>query len=355
MPKTLPGKVKIHLEKAMESALLAVDIYNKPATKFRSGGYIVLMCLAWTALFHAIFFHKGIKPFYRRKNSRKYLKVDGDYKTWELGECLKQYYGNKQPAVRKNIEFFIPLRNKLEHYSMPQLDIHIFGECQAFLFNFEDLLVQEFGSKYALNEHGFISLQFSHVRHEDQQKAIREMQKPLAKEIKNYIDIFRSSLTTDIVDNLQYSYKVYIVPKLSNHQNSSDLAVEFVKYDPNNTEEMEKYKQVTALLKVSQVQVANAGKLKAGEVASEVEPIVKKTVGQQAKFNASSHHFRAARYYKARPERGEDKRKTDPKYCHYDEAHDDYVYTHEWVNFLKIEMAKDGQYEKVMKHMKQSS
>jgi len=38
------------------------------------------------------------------------------------------------------------------------------------------------------------------------------------------------------------------------------------------------------------------------------------------------------------------------KYCHYDEAHDDYVYTDEWVNFLKTEMAKEGQYEKVMKH-----
>lgn len=331
MPKTLPREVKIHLEKATESALLAVDIYNKPATKFRSGGYIVLMCLAWTALFHAIFFKNGVKPFYRQKSSRKYLKVDGDYKAWELKECLQQYYKDQHPAVRKNIEFFIPLRNKLEHRSMPQLDIHIFGECQAFLFNFEDLLIQEFGSKYALNEHGFISLQFSHIRHEDQQKAIREMQKPLAREIKDYIDKFRSSLTTDITDSLQYSYKVYIIPKLSSHQNSSDLAVEFVKYDANNPEEMKKYSQVAALLKVSQVQVANAGKLKAGEVASKVEPIVKKIMGQDAKFTASHHHVRAARYYKVRPKREEDKRKTDPKYCHYDEAHDDYVYTDEWV------------------------
>ncbi|QZZ19817.1 DUF3644 domain-containing protein [Leptothermofonsia sichuanensis E412] len=350
MPKTLPREIKIHLEKATESALLAVDIYNKPATKFRSGGYIVLMCLAWTALFHAIFFKNGVKPFYRQKNSRKYLKVDGDYKAWELKECLQQYYKGQYPAVRKNIEFFIPLRNKLEHRSMPQLDIHIFGECQAFLFNFEDLLIQEFGSKYALNEHGFISLQFSHVRHEDQQKAIREMQKPLAREIKDYIDKFRSSLTTNITDSLQYSYKVYIIPKLSSHQNSSDLAVEFVKYDPNNPEEMKKYSQVAALLKVSQVQVANAGKLKAGEVASKVEPIVKQIMGQDAKFTASHHHVRAARYYKVRPKRGEDKRKTNPKYCHYDEAHDDYVYTDEWVNFLKTEMEKEGQYEKVMKH-----
>ncbi len=351
MPRGLPQEVQTHLEKARESALLAVDIYNKPATKFRSGGYIVLMCIAWTALFHATFFQKGIKPFYREsKDSRRYQKRDGDYRAWELGECLQQYYGSDNSPIRKNIEFFIPLRNKLEHRSVPQLDIHVLGECQAFLFNFEDLLIQEFGSKYALNEDGFISLQFSHVRHEDQLKAIRSMQKPLSKEIKNYIDTFRSSLTSEILDDLQFSYKVFIIPKLSNHENSSDLAIEFVKYDPKNPDEMEKYNQVTTLLKVSQVQVANAGKLKAGEVSAKVQPVIKEILGEEAKFTASSHHARAVRYYKIRPIKGEDKRKTNPKYCHYDEAHNDYVYTDEWVMFLKSEMAKAGQYEKVMQY-----
>ena len=35
---------------------------------------------------------------------------------------------------------------------MPGIDINIFGECQALLFNFEDLLTKEFGCKYAINE-----------------------------------------------------------------------------------------------------------------------------------------------------------------------------------------------------------
>lgn len=30
--------------KALDSALLSVETYNKPAVKFKSGGYIVLMC-----------------------------------------------------------------------------------------------------------------------------------------------------------------------------------------------------------------------------------------------------------------------------------------------------------------------
>jgi len=63
----LAREVAIHLEKARESAFLAVETYNRPRTSFRSGGYIVLMCIAWTALFHAIFFKRNVKPFYRKK------------------------------------------------------------------------------------------------------------------------------------------------------------------------------------------------------------------------------------------------------------------------------------------------
>lgn len=53
--KGLPLQVKSCLDKALDSALLAVETYNKPAVKFKSGGYIVLMCIAWTSLLHGIF------------------------------------------------------------------------------------------------------------------------------------------------------------------------------------------------------------------------------------------------------------------------------------------------------------
>ena len=64
MSRGLPGKVSNLLEKAKESALLGVDIYNKPKTSFRAGGFVVLMCIAWTSLFHAIFEKQRVKYFY---------------------------------------------------------------------------------------------------------------------------------------------------------------------------------------------------------------------------------------------------------------------------------------------------
>jgi hypothetical protein len=48
------------------SALLAVEVYNKPAVKFKSGGYVVMMIIAWTALLHAYFFNKRVNPAYKK-------------------------------------------------------------------------------------------------------------------------------------------------------------------------------------------------------------------------------------------------------------------------------------------------
>jgi ABC-type Fe3+ transport system permease subunit len=81
MPR-LPVEVVANAKKAREAAVLAVEIYNRPATSFRSAGYIVLMIIAWTALFHALFLRKRIKPYYRKKgSSRRYERIEGDYKT----------------------------------------------------------------------------------------------------------------------------------------------------------------------------------------------------------------------------------------------------------------------------------
>jgi len=154
----LPQNVKIALEKARDAGLLAVEVYNKPAIKFKSGGYISLMIIAWTALFHSIFFKKKIKPFVKDKGH--FVIRDGEYWYWQLEECLNKYYKTDiANPVRKNLEFFIPLRNKIEHKSLPEIDSDIFGECQAMLLNFDELLREHFGDAYCLRECLSFSLQ----------------------------------------------------------------------------------------------------------------------------------------------------------------------------------------------------
>lgn len=347
----LSPEVKQHIVKARESALLAVEIYNKPATTFRSGGFIVMMCIAWTALFHAIFLHRKEKPFYRDKNNPKqFLKLDGDNKAWELSECIKNYWKGITNAITINLEFFIGLRNKVEHRSMPELDHRIFDKCQSLLFNFEDMLFNEFGAEWALNESLSLAIQFSQLRNHKQSEAIRRLHKPLAKDVDKYITNFQSALSNEILHDLQYSFKVFILPKLVANPGKADAAVEYIQYDPTNEEDAANYSRLVAMIKPSVTQVANQGRLRPCDVCFQVEPVVKQVVGDNAKFTASSHHVRACYHYKVRPRKADgDRRKTDTRFCHYDEAHNDYVYTREWVKFLISELRKPGQYEIIMK------
>jgi hypothetical protein len=245
----LPRQVKAALEKARDSALLAVEVYNKPAVKFKSGGYITLMVIAWTSLFHAVFFRKKTKPF-RRKANKRYEKIEGDFKYWELDECLGQYYGaDTGNPVRKNLEFFIPLRNKIEHRSMPQLDASIFGECQAMLLNFDEMLEQEFGTKYCLCESLSFSLQLF-PSSESLVDAVKH--NPATKPVLDFIRQFRSTISPDITASGKYSFKAFLI-QVANHKSQNALPIQFVHYNKLTEDEKEQVSQLTAMVKFKEV------------------------------------------------------------------------------------------------------
>ena len=142
--KLRKGKTKNILEGSIDAALLAVEVYNKPRTTFRSQAYIVLMIIAWTRLFHA-YFRKTIGDRYYHKEKGRYQLIDGERKAWELKTCIDKY-GNLSEPIRANLQFFIGLRNKIEHHNVTEreVDVLIFGECQSLLYNYENLLIQIF-------------------------------------------------------------------------------------------------------------------------------------------------------------------------------------------------------------------
>lgn len=337
------------LVKAQEAALLAVEIYNKPLVTFKTANYIVLMNIAWTALMHAIFSKLGIPFFYKSDDGKKFIEIDGDKKAWELSTCLAKFFGGTDTAIVKNIEFFIGLRNKIEHRSMPELDELVFGECQALLFNFEDVLSQVFGREKSLVNSLSLAIQFSHLRDEAQIRSMRTLRESMQADIVEYVDRFRSTLTQDVLTHQNFAYRVFLIPKTANRESSSDVSVEFIHVDPSAPEDQQRRDAVAALIKPQLVQVANQGRLKAKQVCVLVEADLRKSLRGNVQFSASMHHVRAWKYYKIRPPKGDgDPRKTNPLYCHYDDAHTDYVYTDKWVTYLISEFRKVGQFDRVM-------
>lgn len=312
------------IDKARESALLAVQVYNNPLVSFRTPGYVVHMVIAYTAIFHAIFERRGIRYWHKEPDGSPKI-VDGDTKAWELSECVKHYYGGKVSGEAENIKFFIQIRNKIEHRFIPALDTTLSGRCQSLLMNFETLLVSEFGGFFALGQNLALALQFS-VFAKAQQEVLRRIQSHEYEAIRRYIDLYDAALPPAVIDSMEYSFRAFLLPKVGNHLKSSDMAIEFVKYDPNNPEEMERLQQLVVLIREKQVPVADAELLTAKQVVTEVS---RRT---QQPFNMD-HHTRAWKLYKVRPSKPTaDGCKTE--YCQYSPPFKQFAYTKLWVQFL---------------------
>ena len=330
-------RVDVLIDKAKESALLAVQAYNNPLTVFRTPGYLVLMNIAFTALFHAIYEYKGIDYTYKNSDGTPKI-VDGETAAWELSMCAKQYYGSKSTPERANLDILIPLRNKIEHRFIPQLDMAVAGHCQAMLLNFEKLLTKEFGVYFSLGQSLALALQFSQIAPE-QKAAIKRIQAEEYVTIRQYIEIYQNDLSREILESQDYSFRVYLIPRIGNHASSSDAAVQFVHYDPNKPEEMELIMRQVALIKEQRIQVANQGKLKPKDV---VERICK---ASGVTFN-TTYHTNAWKLYNVRPKEIKPQG-CNTKYCQYDEPHRDFVYTDEWVTFLIKQVNNSEEYERI--------
>jgi Domain of unknown function (DUF3644) len=346
MPRGLPKVVKKCLEKSHDSALLAVETYNKPAIKFKSGGYIVLMVISWTALFHAIFFKQKKKPFYKKKN--RFIKKDGDYCYWELSMCISKYFGeDSDNPIRKNLEFFVPLRNMVEHKSIPEIDSDIFAECQAMLINFDKIMQKEFGEKYCLKESLSFALQL-YPSSMSLNNAI--LANPTTKPIVDFIKAYRSSISADIVNSGEYSFKAFLI-QVANHQTKNTLPIQFVAYDKLDDAQKNNVNRVAALVKNKfvQVPVTNKDLLKPGIVVKKVQTAlgslkVTRNGKEKDKFTMDSH-TRSWKKYKVRPlNNHENPEITKSEYCVFDEPNNTYLYTEDWADYLIEEMAKEEEY-----------
>lgn len=105
MSRGLPLNVKLCLDKALDSALLSVETYNKPAVKFKSGGYIVTICSS----LEMITFEKGSK-LESISGVRDLGAFDGaiNLTTVDMSECTQvkrideyTFYGNSNLRLFK--------------------------------------------------------------------------------------------------------------------------------------------------------------------------------------------------------------------------------------------------------------
>jgi hypothetical protein len=156
------------------------------------------------------------------------------------------------------------------------------------------------------------------------------------------VDNFRSSLSTDVQNDLAFSFKVFLVPKIGNNASSDSVAIEWIKYDPSKPEEMRNYEKVVAMIKPKDVQIANLGLLKATHVAQQVSAKLGK------RFSVYDLKL-CYEHFNIRPLAGaSDPSVCNPQFCVYDDLHKDYCYTPLWVDFLVERLGDPALYENII-------
>jgi hypothetical protein len=282
-----------------------------------------------------------MKPYFRKKASRAFERVDGQPRRWDLTQCASKYWEGKTNPVTENLRFFIGLRDRIEHRDFPELDVHIFGECQALLMNFENYMEAEFGRKWCLGETLNIPLQLSRVRTKEQNEALRTLLRPKSEELATWIDGFRTGLSAEVFESMEYSHRVLLVPNVKNNPSRDALAIEFVPYVPGKNPQLD---TAVTLIKERTVPVVNLGFIKPGVVVKRVNDVLRR-----AEPVTLSLHTQAWRFFHVRPAADDPHPENcDPRYCHYDSAHADYLYTQGWVDLLVSELAKPERATEIM-------
>jgi len=233
------GSIKNELlKKSRETALAAVQIFNKPNISFKSESYVVL---AWTYLLHAHYRSKKIEYRYyeqRGKRRRYDTTKHGAYKYWEIERCLNDKKSPIDKNTGNNLRFLIGLRHEIEHQMTTRIDDILSARFQACCLNYNEYIKSLFGVDNGIEKHLPFTLQFSTISTE--QKELLEEHPGLPANIQGYIQKFDDELSDEEFTHPHYAYRILFVPKTANRKGQVDRVIEFVKSDSPMAEAINK-------------------------------------------------------------------------------------------------------------------
>jgi Protein of unknown function (DUF3644) len=177
-------------------------------------GFVVHMHVAWLYLLHARFIRDNIDYRYRdQQKPRRFVKVDGEYKRWELARCVEQRWPDPNDPARKNLEFFIGLRNRIEHRHARRdvnVALAVGGHAQALLLNFEDELTSGVGIQYSLATVLRFPI-FIGTFTTEGTEALIKLREQLPTNLKRFIAEFHHGLTDEVATGTRFELRLRVV------------------------------------------------------------------------------------------------------------------------------------------------
>jgi hypothetical protein len=326
------------LQASKHEAALAVDLYNRSTVARSFEGFVVHMHLAWLYMLHARFIRDDVDFRYRNTNGR-FQRVDGEIKTWELASCLRVAYPDEHSVVRCNVEFFIRLRNKIEHRYEQLLAAVVAGKTQAHVLNYEEQLVAIFGAAESMGDSLRFPIFLSSLT-PDAVEALKRTHRALPKRLNSFIREFDDALPDEVQGDWRYDFRVLLLPQ-TGAKTDADAIMRFVREEDMTDEQRRARDVVQTIVRTKQVPVQNKGRHRPGAVASQVQNAL------GVRFTISAHTA-AWKHYRVRPETGAARpENSDTRYCVYDEAHNDYVFTDAWIRKLSRDLADPATFARV--------
>lgn len=300
------------LVRAREAMILAVQIFNSPALKFKAEVYSVLANIAWTYLLHEYYIRKGIS-------------IMNGANSISLSDMLKRSDCPLSEEIKLNLKGVKIIRDKVEHLLLGRADLRWSTLYQACCLNFDKMLCQLFGADLTLSKDLSLALQFAKLSIE-QAKELNKYDVPA--DIAAIDALITEGMSQEQINNTEFQFKV-----IYTFSSASKGSSHFQFVSPETAEGKEIHNVLS-----KKVPADELFPHKPGAVISQVA----KASGK--KFN-SADHTRAWNLYKVRP-RGNSSKPggTDKRYCWYNTAHKDYTYSDAWVKFLVGEVSDPQKY-----------
>jgi len=316
------AKWRDEVEASKHEAVQAVDLYDRPSGVRSVGSCLLHMHRAWLHLLRARFERDG------RDDARK----------WDLAGCVEQRWDPADP-VRRNLELTRAVRERMQHRDEEAVAAATSGFVQALLLNYEEELVSTFGAEHSLADQLRFPVFVATFTPDGVDRMLRS-QESLPKELAELLAVSRDEPGGS---DPRFEFRLHLVPK-QGPPPVADVALTFLPEEDLNEEQRETLagldRSGTVIVRERHRPVSNVDKMKPGDAARKIEHSI------PFRFSLYYHFILAWKRLGVRPDGGAKfAERTDERYCVYDAAHHDYLYTDAFVDLVVSQISTAKGYE----------
>lgn len=237
------------LDHGRQAALAGLRVWNDPTATFRTESFALLFVTAWNSVALAALQQAGEEWRDLDESGAPHV-VDGRERALETPELIALAFdGDRHLGLRRNVGFWIGLRNQVAHRHLPALDVATIPQAQAGLLNLEGVLEDRFGPDFVLGSALSVPLQLTGFRDPGVLSSVKKLQASLPLDVQNYLSD-QAALNADLTDDPAYMLRVTFIPTVPASGRNPDAVAHFVRPGQVTEDLSQALKEYTIVTKV---------------------------------------------------------------------------------------------------------